>query len=142
MRSMDQVLSRSLALRTFMMTLLSLFAGLALFLASIGIYGLISYSVSQRSREIGMRMAIGASPSDILRLVLSEGLRLVLVGAALGIAGAFFLTRLLATMLYGVTATDPWIFAAVTVVLVAVSLAACYLPARRAMRVDPLIALR
>ena len=141
-RSMDQVLSRSLALRSFMMMLLSLFAGLALVLSSVGIYGVISYAVSQRTREIGVRMAIGASRLDVLRLVLAEGLNLVLIGAALGIAGALALTRLLSSMLYGVSVTDPLIFVSVTVLLAAVSLAACYVPARRAMRVDPIIALR
>jgi putative ABC transport system permease protein len=141
-RSMDQVLSRSLALRSFMMTLLSLFAALALLLASVGIYGVSSYVVSQRTREIGVRMAIGARPRDVLRLVLTEGLKLVLVGVAIGIAAAVALTRLLATLLYGVTATDPFVLFWVTVILVAVSLAACYIPARRAMRVDPVVALR
>jgi putative ABC transport system permease protein len=142
MRSMEQVLSRSLSLRTFMMTLLSLFAGLALVLSSVGIYGVISYAVSQRTREIGVRIAIGASRTDVLRLVLLEGLKLILVGAALGIAGAFALTRLLSSMLYNVSVTDPLIFSSVTALLVGVSLAACYVPARRAMRVDPIVALR
>ena len=141
-RSMDQVLSRSVAMRSFMMTLLSLFAGLALVLSSVGIYGVISYAVSQRTREIGVRMAIGASRKDVLRMVLGEGLRLILMGAALGIAGALALTRLLASMLYGVSVTDPLIFSGVTGLLIGVSLAACYVPARRAMSVDPIVALR
>ena len=142
MRSMEQVLSRSLSLRSFMMTLLSLFAGLALVLSSVGIYGVISYAVSQRTREIGLRMAVGASRTDVLRLVLLEGFKLILVGAILGIAGAFALTRLLSSLLYNVSVTDPLIFSSVTALLVAVSLAACYVPARRAMRVDPIVALR
>lgn len=142
MRSMDQVLSRSLALRSFMMFLLSLFAALALTLASVGIYGVISYAVSQRTREIGVRVALGARPIDVLRLVLEEGLRLVVAGAALGIVLALMATRFIATMIYGVSATDPLIFLSVITLLVAVSLAACYVPARRAMRVDPIVALR
>ncbi len=142
MRSMDQVLSRSLALRSFMMFLLSLFAALALILASVGIYGVISYAVSQRTREIGVRMALGAHPADVLRLILGEGLKLVLVGVVLGILAALAMTRFLTTMIYGVSATDPLIFGSVITVLIAVSLAACYVPARRAMRVDPIIALR
>jgi putative ABC transport system permease protein len=142
MRSMDQVLSRSLALRNFMMFLLSLFAALALTLATVGIYGVISYAVSQRTREIGVRMALGAHPSDVLRLILGEGLKLVLTGAALGIVFALIATRFISTMIYGVSATDPTIFLSVITLLVAVSLAACYVPARRAMRVDPIVALR
>jgi putative ABC transport system permease protein len=142
LRSMDQVLSRSLALQDFMMLLLSLFAGLALVLASVGIYGVISYAVAQRTREIGVRMALGARPADVLRLILGEGLKLVLVGAALGIVLALIATRFLTTMIYGVSATDPLIFASVITLLVAVSLSACYVPARRAMRVDPIVALR
>jgi len=141
-RSMEQVLSRSLALRTFMMTLLGLFAGLALLLASVGIYGVISYAVSQRTHEIGIRVAIGASASHVLRLVLAEGLQLILTGAALGLAGSLLLAKLLATMLFEVSPTDPAILATVTATLVTVALAACYIPARRAMRVDPIIALR
>jgi putative ABC transport system permease protein len=141
-RSMDQVLSRSLALRSFMMMLLSIFGGLALTLASVGIYGVIGFAVSQRTREIGVRMALGAKPSDVLRMVLREGMKLVAVGVVLGIAAALVLTRLLGGMVYGVKVRDPLIFALVNVLLVAVSLAACYIPARRATRVDPLVALR
>jgi len=141
-RSMDQVLSRSLALRNFMMFLLSLFAVLALTLACVGIYGVISYAVAQRTREIGVRMALGASQGDVLRLVLGEGFKLVFLGVAIGILFALAVTRLLTTMLYGVTAADPLIFSSVIALLVVVSLAACYVPARRAMRVDPIVALR
>jgi putative ABC transport system permease protein len=142
MRSMDQVLSRSLALRNFMMFLLSLFAVLALTLAGVGIYGVISYAVSQRTREIGVRMALGAHSGDVLRLILGEGLKLVLAGAAIGIVFALISTRFITTMIYGVSATDPLIFLSVITLLVVVSLAACYVPARRAMRVDPIVALR
>jgi putative ABC transport system permease protein len=141
-RTMDQVLSHSLALRNFMMFLLSLFAALALTLATVGIYGVISYAVSQRTREIGVRMALGAHPGDVLRLILGEGLKLVLAGAALGIIFALIATRFIATMIYGVSAADPLIFLSVITLLVVVSLAACYVPARRAMRVDPIVALR
>jgi putative ABC transport system permease protein len=141
-RSMDQVLSRSLALRSFMMMLLSVFGGLALVLASVGIYGVIAFAVSQRTREIGVRMALGAKSADVLRMVLREGMTLVAAGVVLGIAAALMLTRLLEGMVYGVKVRDPLIFAAVNVLLVAVSLAACYIPARRATRVDPLVALR
>ena len=141
-RSMDQVLSRSLALRSFMMMLLSIFGVLALVLASVGIYGVIAFAVSQRTREIGVRMALGARPADVLRMVLKEGLRLVSVGVGLGIAAALMLTRLLEGMVYGVKVRDPLIFVTVNLLLVAASLAACYVPARRATRVDPLVALR
>src|SRR5580704_14759452 len=141
-RTMDQVLSHSLALRNFMMFLLSLFAALALTLATVGIYGVISYAVSQRTREIGVRMALGAHPGDVLRLILGEGLKLVLAGTALGILFALLTTRFIATMIYGVSASDPLIFFSVITLLVVVSLAACYVPARRAMRVDPIVALR
>jgi putative ABC transport system permease protein len=142
LRSMDQVLSRSLALRNFMRVLLSFFAALALLLAGIGIYGVISYSVSQRTREIGVRIALGAQRADVFRIVLGEALTLILAGAALGLAAAFALTKLLATLLYNVSATDPAIFALGTALLIIVALAACYIPARRATRVDPIVALR
>jgi ABC-type antimicrobial peptide transport system permease subunit len=125
-----------------MMFLLSLFAALALTLATVGIYGVISYAVSQRTREIGVRMALGAHRGDVLRLILGEGLKLVLTGAVLGIVFALIATRFIATMIYGVSATDPLIFLYVITLLVVVSLAACYVPARRAMRVDPIVALR
>src|SRR6266852_174320 len=141
-RSMDQVVSHSLALRSFMMLLLSIFSGLALVLATVGIYGVISYAVSQRTREIGVRMALGARPADVLRMILTEGLKLVAVGLVLGVAAALMLTRLLEGMVYGVSMRDPLIFVVVNMLMVAVSLAACYVPARRAMRVDPIIALR
>jgi putative ABC transport system permease protein len=141
-RSMDQVLSRSLALQDFLMLLLSLFAGLALTLATVGIYGVISYAVAQRTREIGVRMALGANPSGVLRLILGEGLKLAATGAALGILAALAGTSVLANILYGVSPTDPLVFSAVVAVLIAVAVAACYVPARRAMRVDPMVALR
>jgi putative ABC transport system permease protein len=141
-RSMEQVLSRSLALRNFMRMLLSAFAILALLLAAIGIYGVISYAVSQRTREIGVRMALGATPAGMLRLILSESLQLILFGILIGVAAALGLTRLLASLLYGVTSTDPLIFVSVTTLLVAIALAACLIPARRAMRIDPMVALR
>jgi putative ABC transport system permease protein len=139
---MEQVRSHSLALRSFMMTLLSFFAALAMLLACVGIYGVISYAVSQRTREIGVRMALGAKREDVLRLVLAEAMKLILVGVVLGVAAAVALTKAMAGFLYGVSATNPFIFLSVILLLVIVSLAACYVPARRAMRVDPMVALR
>jgi predicted permease len=141
-RPMNQVLSHSLALQSFMMLLLSIFGGLALLLASVGLYGVISFAVSQRTREIGVRMALGASRIRVLSLVLTEGLKLVVSGVLLGIVAALVLTRLLQGMVYGVSMRDPLIFVLVNLLLVVVSLAACYIPARRATRVDPIVALR
>jgi putative ABC transport system permease protein len=141
-RSMEQVLSHSLALRNFMRLLLSAFAILALLLAAIGIYGVISYAVSQRTREIGVRMALGATPSGMLSLILAESMKLILFGVVIGVAAALGLTRMLASMLYGITTTDPVIFVSVTLLLVVIALAACLIPARRAMRIDPMVALR
>jgi predicted permease len=140
--SMDQMMSHSVALRQFMMLLLSLFGGLALVLASVGIYGVISYGVSQRTREIGIRIALGARPGEVLGMVLMQGLKLVAVGVVVGVIAAMSLTQLLKGVLYGVTVSDPLVFALGTASLVVVSLAACFIPARRAMRVDPMVALR
>jgi ABC-type antimicrobial peptide transport system permease subunit len=125
-----------------MMLLLSIFGGLALVLASVGIYGVISFAVSQRTREIGVRMALGAKPADVLGMILKEGLKLVVLGVVLGVTAALTLTRLLEGMVYGVRVRDPLIFVMVNLLMVAVALLACYLPARRATRVDPLVALR
>jgi ABC-type antimicrobial peptide transport system permease subunit len=138
----DELVSRSLADKWFAMVLLGVFAGLALALSSIGIYGVISYVVGQRTHEIGIRIALGAGRKDVLKLVLGEGTKTALIGVAIGLVAAMGLTRLMASVLYGVSATDPLTFAAVTIVLTGVALTACYLPARRAMRVDPMVALR
>jgi putative ABC transport system permease protein len=139
---MDERLSNSVAERRFQTLLLSCFAGLALVIAVIGIYGVISYAVSQRTHEIGVRMALGAQTSDVLRLVVWRGMRLTLIGAALGLAGALALTRVIKTLLFNVTATDPATFTVVAMLLVIVALMASYIPARRAAKVDPLTALR
>jgi predicted permease len=141
-QSMDDVVAQSLATRRFSMILLGFFAALALVLSSIGIYGVISYLSGQRTQEIGIRMALGAEPSAVLRLVLSEGVKMALIGVAIGLAAAIGLTRLMSSLLYGVSATDPLTFIGVAVLLTLVALAACYIPARRAMRVDPIVALR
>jgi ABC-type antimicrobial peptide transport system permease subunit len=139
---MEEVVADSLAARRFSMILLGVFAALALLLSSIGIYGVISYVVGQRTHEIGIRMALGAQRSHVLRLMLGEGMKMALVGVAIGIAAALGLTQLMASMLFGVSATDPITFCGVALVLTSVALAACYIPARRAMRVDPMVALR
>ena len=141
-RTMETVLADSLMLRRVSMLMLVVFAALALTLATVGIYGLTAYSVSRRTHEIGLRVALGASQVEILRLVVVRGLAASLVGAAIGVAAAWQLTRALAGMLYGVTATDPLVFAGVPLLLVAVSVIASYLPARKATRIDPLLALR
>jgi putative ABC transport system permease protein len=142
LRTMDQVLSDSLMLRRVSMLMLAVFASLALTLATVGIYGLTAYSASRRTHEIGLRMALGASREQILRLIVARGLLTSLIGAAIGLAAAFQLTRALSGMLYGVTATDPLVFWGVPMLLLAVSVMASYLPARKAMRIDPLVALR
>ena len=141
-QTMEEIISDSISDRKFSMIVLATFAGLALLLSSMGIYGVISYLVGQRTHEIGIRMALGAQRKDVLALVLGEGVRLALIGAAIGVAAALGLTRLMANLLYGVSATDPLTFAGVSFVLLGVAMLACYIPARRAMRVDPNIALR
>jgi predicted permease len=141
-RSLDEVLSISLAFQRFLMTLMSLFAGLAMLLAAIGLYGVISYSVNQRRHEIGIRMALGATRNGVLGMIVRQGLTLALVGAAAGLAGALAVTRILGNMLYGVTPNDPPTFAATALLLMLVAFLASYLPARRATKVDPMVALR
>src|SRR5580692_5002183 len=141
-RPMEDVVAGSIATQRLAVMLLSVFSALALLLSAIGIYGVISYLAGQRTHEIGVRMALGATSADVLRLVLGEGMRITLVGVGIGIVAALGLTRLITKMIYGVGATDPITFASVAVLLTGVALLACYIPARRAMRVDPIIALR
>jgi putative ABC transport system permease protein len=141
-KSMDQLLSGSVAGRQFNMLLLGIFAGVALVLAAVGIYGVMSYSVTQRTHEIGIRMALGAKQSDVVKLVVRQGIALALAGVGMGLAGALGLTRVLASLLFEVGTTDPATFVAISLLLTAVALGACFVPARRAARVDPMIALR
>jgi predicted permease len=141
-RQMDDIVARSIATQRMAMLLLTVFSGLALVLSSIGIYGVISYLAGQRTREIGVRVALGASARNVLAMVLGEGMKITLLGVGVGIVAALALTRLIAKLIYGVSAIDPLTFAGVALLLSAVALFACYVPARRAMRVDPLVALR
>jgi predicted permease len=141
-RTMEQVVSESTARQNFNMLLLSIFAGLALLLAAIGIYGLMSYTVEQRTQEIGIRMALGAGRGDMLKLIVRQGMLLAGIGVAIGLGAAFGLARLLASLLFGVKTTDPFTYAAVALILTSVALFATYVPARRATKIDPLIALR
>ena len=141
-RPMEEIVSNSIAKQRLTMILLSAFSALALVLSAVGIYGVISYLTGQRTHEIGIRVALGASTSDVLRMILGEGMRITLVGVAIGVAAALALTRLIAKVIYGVSAYDPLTFLGVAILLIGVALLACYLPARRAMRVDPIIALR
>jgi predicted permease len=141
-QTLESLLSTSVAPRRFNMFLLGIFAAVALVLAAVGLYGVMSYSVSWRTHEIGIRMALGAKQRDVLRLVVRQGMTMTVIGLGLGLLGAFSMSRLLIGLLYGVTPTDPLTFASVSIVLLAVALLACLIPARRATRVDPLVALR
>jgi putative ABC transport system permease protein len=141
-KTMEQHLAESTAQRRFNMLLLTVFAGIAVLLAVVGLYGVMSYMVSQRTHEIGLRMALGAQASDILGMAVRQGLVLIIIGIGVGLAGALALTRVMSGLLYGVGTTDPATFAAIVLLLAFASLIACYIPARRATRVDPLIALR
>jgi len=141
-RSMEMLVARSLLKRKFTMTLLAIFAGLAVTLAAIGLYGVMSYSVSQRTREIGIRMALGAQRAQVLKLIVKQGMKLTAIGVLLGIGASLGLTRLIANLLFGVSATDLATFGALSVLLLSVALLACWLPARRASGVDPMVALR
>jgi putative ABC transport system permease protein len=140
-RTMDDVVANSLGTRRVSMQLFTVFGGAALLLAAIGIYGVMAYSVTQRTQEIGIRMALGAQKMDILRLVVRQGMALALIGVIAGLAGAFALTRMISNLLFGVGASDPVTFIAISLLLIFVSLIACYFPARRAARLNPTVAL-
>jgi predicted permease len=140
--SMEEVVSKSMVQPRFLALLLATFSGIALFLAAIGIYGVMAYSVAQRTQEIGVRMALGARQLHVLRLIFGQSLGMLLIGTVIGLAGAFALTRLMRTLLFEITTTDPLTYVSVIGILTVVALLACYIPARRAAKVDPLIALR
>jgi putative ABC transport system permease protein len=140
--TLEQLTGQSILVRRFFMLLLTGFAAIALILATVGIYGVMSFVVTQRTQEIGIRMALGAQASDVMKMIVGNGMLLALIGISAGLAGAFMLTRLMSSLLFGVSATDALTFASVSAVLVAVVLLACYVPARRATRIDPLVALR
>jgi putative ABC transport system permease protein len=142
LKTMTDVMATSLAAQRFNMTLMGIFAAVALALAAVGIYGVISYSVTQRTHEIGIRMALGAETRDVLRIVLGQGLLLAGAGVGIGIAAAFALTRVMSSLLFGVSATDPVIFVSIPVILALVAIGATFIPARRATKVDPMLALR
>ena len=140
--NMERLIAEGNSRQNFNTLLLTVFASIALLLAAVGIYGLMSYAVEQRMQEIGIRMALGADQGKIMRLVLGQGMRLAMVGTALGLAGAYGLTRLLAKFLFGVKPSDPLAFSIVAATLIVVTLLAAFVPTRRAMRVDPIVALR
>jgi putative ABC transport system permease protein len=142
MQTLDQLVAKSLGQRRFTLTLMLMFGVIALVLSAVGIYGVMAFAVSQRTQEIGIRMALGASALDVLKLVLRNGMFLAVIGAVIGLAGAFAITRFMSSLLFGVSPTDVVTFGLVTAGLLLVALVACYLPARRATKVDPLIALR
>jgi putative ABC transport system permease protein len=139
---MEEVFGESIAQRRFNMLVLSLFAGLALVLAGVGVYGVINYTVTQRTHEFGVRLALGARPSDVNRLVLSDVTKLTVAGIVLGLFAAFATSRTLSTLLWGVTATDPAIFISTSLLMAMIALLASYYPARKATRVNPIIALK
>ena len=141
-RTMEQHLSGSVTRTRLTMLLLALFSGMAMLVATVGLYGLIAYSVAQRTQELGIRLALGAAPGRVLRLVLSQGLTLAMAGVLIGLGGALALAKFMQSLLYGVSATDGWTFAACALSFIVISLAASYLPASRAARLDPTEALR
>jgi putative ABC transport system permease protein len=141
-RTVEEILDRSVATPRFNTLLIGLFAVVALILTMVGLYGVMSCAVSENTQQIGIRMALGAQRRDVLRVVLGQGMRLTALGVVIGLGAALGLTRLMSSLLFGIGSTDPWTFTSVAVLLLCVAASACYLPARRAMNVDPMIALR